>query len=215
MPAGRQVEPTAWRTRPTKRDPRAVDRVAGHPLGRGDGQPAAQLGVVHHPGHGGGEAERLLVVQHQAGVADRLGNGRHPVGDHRDPVAHGLDQGHAEALVVGGADEDVGRRRSRPRARPGSTEPVTDDGVGQPEPSTKAARAGRSVSPERRADQVEPGPGVVEAAVDGEHLDQVVGGLVRGDLAHEEQVGPAGRLGRRPAGPARAGSGAAPVRSCR
>ena len=54
---------------------------------------------------------------------------------------------------------------------------------------------------------MQPGAGVVEAPVDGQHLDQIVGGLVGRDLAHEEQVGPAPGPWPRPGRRASAGSG--------
>jgi len=110
-------------------------------------------------------------------------------------MRHGLHDGNAEPLVVRGTDEDVGTAvvgLELLRAHRAHHE----DGVAEAERFHEGVQ-GRSVAPtERRADQVQPRPRVVETPVDRQHPHQVVLGLVGRHLPHEQQVGPADLLGR-------------------
>ena len=104
-----QEAPTACWTSETKR---RVEAPRSKPAARS--RPAwartARSGrVLEHAAHGGRERHGRLVGQHQSRPAHRLGHGGDAVGDDRDAVTHGLGQGDAEALVVRGHHEDVGR----------------------------------------------------------------------------------------------------------
>ena len=56
-----------------------------------------------------GDRARILDPQHEPGVAEGLGHCRSRVGDDRQAVVHGLQERHAESLVVAAHDEHVGR----------------------------------------------------------------------------------------------------------
>ena len=71
------------------------------------------------------------------------------------------------------------------------TEPGRNRGVAQTQFRNEGAQRRLVCLTQRRADQVEPGRRVVDAAQDVEHLHQVVRCLVGRDLPHVEQVGPA------------------------
>ena len=86
---------------------RPGDGERGDAVGRGGGDPAAELVVGDDAVDGGGEPQGVLVGR-TPGAADGLGDGGDAVGDDGHAVAHGLDERDAEPLVVGGADEDVG-----------------------------------------------------------------------------------------------------------
>ena len=182
--------PTACRTSETKR---FVEAPRSNPPARA--RPAAantlaQRGIGEHTAHGGGEGHRRLVVEHEPGVADRLGHGRDAVGHDRHPVAHRLGEGHAEPLVVGRAHEDVGRPEVRLEL--GTTDrPRKGHGVAEAELGDEGTQSGLVGLAEGRPHEMQPRGGVVDAPEDVEHLDEVVRRLVRRDLADVEQVGPA------------------------
>ena len=109
-------------------------------------------------------------------------------------MVEGLEEGHAEALVLGKAHEHVGG-------------PVVG---GQHAGSDRAGQVGRPLEAQgghvggeggvvggrgRAPHQVQTGPGVIQPAVDGEGLHQVVLGLVGCHAPHEEPVAPAAGLG--------------------
>ena len=110
-PGGRaaQEAPTAACTRDTKRRVEAARSKLAARSRPAAVSSRAQRRVVEHPADGRRERHGGLVRQHQPGAAHRLGHRGDAVGDDRDAVAHRLGQGDAEALVVRGADEDVGR----------------------------------------------------------------------------------------------------------
>ena len=51
---------------------------------------------------------RILVVVQHAGAVHRRRNRRGGVGEHRHLLVERLDQGHAEAFVLAGAQEQIG-----------------------------------------------------------------------------------------------------------
>ena len=90
---------------------------------------------------------------------------------------------------------DARTKTSAARKYASSSAPLTDPArltaSLSPSSSMKAPQRRLVGLTERRAHQVEARRRVVDAAQDVEHLDQVVRGLVRRDLPHVEQVGPA------------------------
>ena len=96
--------------------------------------------------------------------------------------------------MVRGAHEHVGRLQVGLelglRHRPGEVDRLVEAELG--DEGTQRRLIGL---PQRRADQVQARRGVVESPQDGQHLDQIVRGLVRRHLAHEDEIGPSrGRL---------------------
>jgi hypothetical protein len=63
--------------------------------------------VGQHAIDRGRDDERLLRVEEQSGVAQRLRYRTRRVGDDREVVEHRLEQRHAEAFVLAAHDEHV------------------------------------------------------------------------------------------------------------
>ncbi len=135
------------------------------------------------------------------------------IGHDGKPVAHGLDEGDAEPLVLRGADEHVGSAVVGLELL-GVTVPVIDTASLRPSSAMKADERRPVGLAERGADEMEPGPVVVEAAVHGQHLDEVVLGLVGRHLARRTGSRDRRRPWRPPAG-ATTRDRARPPRSCR
>ena len=69
---------------------------------------AAQRRVADDPVDRGRDRARVLDVEQESGLAQRLGHRGRRERDDRDAVVHGLEQRHAEAFVLAAHDEDVG-----------------------------------------------------------------------------------------------------------
>ena len=71
-----------------------------------------------------------LVTEQDSGTAEGVGHGSRCVGDDRKAMVHRLEEGKAEALVIGQADENVRcrvcRRELRIARRTGDHDRVTE-----------------------------------------------------------------------------------------
>ena len=88
------------------------DLLDAHELALDETMP--QPGVGLHGLHGGGHHGGVLGAQQHPGATHGLGDGRGAVGHHRDPGGHGLEDRHAETLVLAHRDEDPGAGERRP-----------------------------------------------------------------------------------------------------
>ena len=145
----------------------------------------------------GRDGARVLHVEEETGVAERLGDGGGRERDDRDAVVHRFEQRHAETLVLAAHDEYVGGavvRRELGRVTPAGNRHVLVEPERVDEPLQRAAVGLLAAA----ADEVEVRVGVVEPPVRGERLDDVVLRLVRREATDEQ---PGDRVG---AGAARA-----------
>ena len=129
----------------------------------------------------------VLVLEQQPAAAQRLADRAGVVRDDRQPEEHGLQERHAEALVLGEAEEHVGQPIAGQELVV-STCPVKTT-LRRSRQSAARARCSRvEVTLEAAvvAHQQEPAPRV-RAAGRGRSPDQVVDALVRDDAADEQQ----------------------------
>ncbi len=136
----------------------------------------------------GGELEILGREQH-AGAAERLGNGAGGVGQHRHVRRHGLDERHAEALVLAERDVDVRPAVERAEILVG-TGPVNQNRSGSiwnsrdQRPDLRVVARHAVVA----ADEDEAVVAVDVALVELGEPDVILDPLVRDDAADEEDV---------------------------
>ena len=78
---------------------------------------ARRLGSCRTPWTSSATTSGALLAQQDPAAVQGLAHRPRVVGDHGQAEVHGLLQGHAEALVLGEAEEEVRRRGSRPRGR--------------------------------------------------------------------------------------------------
>ena len=91
-----------------ERRTRARDVEVAYAARAGVDELLPQRGVGDDVVDRGRDGVRVLDVEQESGVAERLGNGRGRVGDDRDAVVHGFEQRHAESFVLAADDEHVG-----------------------------------------------------------------------------------------------------------
>ena len=87
------------------------DRIPGKatnaqqsPLAEGRSQGGILVEMVDSIGDRAG----ILGVHLESGLADHFGEGRLVGGDDGDAAGHGFEEGHAEAFVGGGGDQEIG-----------------------------------------------------------------------------------------------------------
>ena len=150
----------------------------------------AHRGVANDPVEQLGDRREVLLLDQEPGVAHGARHAGGGVRDHRHVEVHGLEERHAEALVLGEAQ--VRRGEAVVRAELGLRDGAREHHVVEKAELRAELLTAREVGlgVHRRPDDDQPALRV-EAPVEVIRLDQVLHALVRGEAAHEEEGRPA------------------------